>query len=320
MDELEEQLAGEDMPYAGVAEGDWPAEAEPPALAPEEEGRHFSRPDNPAPDPIRLYLSEIGYRPLLTAEEEIHYARLAQRGDRAARQCMIESNLRLVVKIARHYLNRGLQLLDLIEEGNLGLIHAVEKFDPERGFRFSTYATWWIRQTIERALMNQTRTVRLPIHIVKQINAYVRVSRSLAQKLDHEPSLEELARVLQKSASDVEQIMALYDREVSIDAAGAQDRSLLDTLAESRSDPSRILEEADITGFIDQWLQGLNDKQREVVEFRFGLHGRDAATLEEVGDRIGVTRERVRQIQLEALRRLRTMMERSGASVSALFG
>ena len=169
--------------------------------------------------------------------------------------------------------------------------------------------------------MNQTRTVRLPIHIVKQINAYVRASRSLAQRLDHEPTLEEVARLLHKSAAEVEQMMALHDREVSIDSGGMQDRSLLDTLAdESWSDPSEILEDAEISNFIDCWLQELNDKQREVVEFRFGLHGHAAATLEEVGDRIGVTRERVRQIQVEALRRLRVVMERAGTSASSLFG
>lgn len=319
MDEFEEQLAGDEMLAAGNLDSGWIEAEEPSPL--ENDVRRLARTGSPAPDPTRIYLSEIGYSPLLSAEEEIHYARLAQRGDGAARQRMIESNLRLVVKIARHYINRGLQLLDLIEEGNLGLIHAVEKFDPERGFRFSTYATWWIRQTIERALMNQTRTVRLPIHIVKQINGYVRASRSLAQRLDHEPSLEEVARVLQKSAAEVEQMMALHEREVSIDSAGAQDRSLLDTLAdESWSDPSEILEDAEAAVLIDRWLQELNDKQREVVEFRFGLHGNDAATLEEVGDRIGVTRERVRQIQVEALRRLRAVMERSGTSAATLFG
>ena len=319
MDELEEQLAGEETSFTDPAADSWMDAEEP--CPPESDLRRPSRSDTAAPDSTRIYLSEIGYSPLLTSEEEVHFARLAQRGDSAARQRMIESNLRLVVKIARHYINRGLQLLDLIEEGNLGLIHAVEKFDPERGFRFSTYATWWIRQTIERALMNQTRTVRLPIHIVKRINAYVRASRSLAQRLDHEPSLEEVARLLHKSAAEVEQMMALHDREVSIDSGGTQDRSLLDTLAdESWSDPSEILQDAEISNFIDRWLQELNDKQREVVEFRFGLHGHPAATLEEVGDRIGVTRERVRQIQVEALRRLRVVMERSGTSASSLFG
>ena len=149
-------------------------------------------------DATQLYLGEIGYSPLLTAQEEVFFARKALRGDAAARKRMIESNLRLVVKIARRYNNRGLALLDLVEEGNLGLIRAVEKFDPERGFRFSTYATWWIRQTIERAIMNQTRTIRLPIHVVKELNVYLRAARELAQKLDHEPTCEEIADMLDK--------------------------------------------------------------------------------------------------------------------------
>ena len=163
---------------------------------PAESTSHQYKPksDTTSHDPTRLYLNEIGASPLLTAEEEVKFARLAQQGDEAARKRMIESNLRLVVKIARRYMNRGLAFLDLIEEGNLGLIRAVEKFDPERGFRFSTYGTWWIRQTIERAIMNQTRTIRLPIHVVKEINVYLRAARSLAQELDHEPTAEGLEK------------------------------------------------------------------------------------------------------------------------------
>jgi RNA polymerase nonessential primary-like sigma factor len=319
MDEFEEQLPSEDGSVSNILERWWAMEAA--DRTGDEEASQQVKLQTPATDPTRMYLSEIGYSPLLSAEEEVYYSRLAQRGDEAGRRRMIESNLRLVVKIARNYLNRGLAFLDLIEEGNLGLIHAVKKFDPERGFRFSTYATWWIRQTIERALMNQTRTVRLPIHIIKQINSYVRTSRTLAQRLDHEPSLEEVARVLHKSATEVEHMMALYEREISIDSAVVQDRTLLDTLPdESWSDPSEILQDAEVSTNIDAWLQELNDKQREVVEYRFGLHGREAATLEEVGDRIGVTRERVRQIQLEALQRLRQIMERSGTSADTVFG
>src|SRR3569623_915579 len=320
VDEYEEPVPLEEGRTPALFE-EWWTEGAAPTPVEETEPPEVVKPAPAVLDATRIYLSEIGFTPLLSAEEEVYFARLAQRGDERARRRMIESNLRLVVKIARHYLNRGLALLDLIEEGNLGLIRAVEKFDPERGFRFSTYATWWIRQTIERALMNQTRTVRLPIHIVKQINSYLRTSRRLAQRLDHDPSAEDVAQAMDRPASDVEHMMSLNEREVSIDAAGAQDRTLLDTLPdETWSDPSEVLQDAEVMECIENWLNALIDKQREVVEWRFGLHGQEAATLEEVGNRIGVTRERVRQIQVEALRRLREMMERSGASADTFFG
>ncbi len=271
-------------------------------------------------DATRLYLREIGFSPLLTAEEEVYYARLAQKGDAKARRRMIESNLRLVVKIARRYMNRGLALLDLIEEGNLGLIRAVEKFDPDRGFRFSTYATWWIRQTIERAIMNQTRTIRLPVHVLKEINIYQRAARYLAQKLDHEPSPEEVANLLDRPIEEVKSMLGLNERMASVDAPidDDPDRSLLDAIADDRNpDPERVLQREDLQALIQQWLDDLNDKQREVVERRFGLNGREIATLEEVGADIGVTRERVRQIQVEALKRLRVLLEKAGYSVDS---
>ena len=273
-------------------------------------------------DVTQLYLNEIGYSPLLTADEEKHYARLARGGDESGRRRMIESNLRLVVKISRRYINRGLTLLDLIEEGNLGLIRAVEKFDPERGFRFSTYATWWIRQTIERAIMNQTRTIRLPIHVVKELNVYLRAARELTQKLDHEPSAEEIADLLDKPAADVKRLLGLNERVTSMDTpiGPESDRSLVDTIADAReSDPSELLQDRDIKDSIAHWLDELTDKQREVVSRRFGLRGHEASTLEEVGREIGLTRERVRQIQVEALRRLRTIMESNGLSSESLF-
>jgi RNA polymerase nonessential primary-like sigma factor len=272
-------------------------------------------------DATRLYLSEIGYSPLLTAEEEVHYARMAQKGIESGRKKMIESNLRLVVKIARRYLNRGLALLDLIEEGNLGLIRAVEKFDPERGFRFSTYATWWIRQTIERAIMNQTRTIRLPIHVVKEINIYLRAARHLAQTLDHEPSPEEIAELLDKPIEDVKRMLGLNERIASVDTPLGRDaeNSLLDAIPdENNTDPVLLLQDDDVRGNIEQWLTQLTEKQREVVERRFGLNGHDVSTLEEVGNTIGVTRERVRQIQIEALRKLREILEKEGFSGDAL--
>ena len=273
-------------------------------------------------DATRLYLNEIGASKLLTAEEEVYYARLAQKGDAAARRKMIECNLRLVVKIARRYMNRGLALLDLIEEGNLGLIRAVEKFDPERGFRFSTYATWWIRQTIERAIMNQTRTIRLPIHVVKEINTYLRAARSLTQKLDHEPTAEEIADLLDKPIGEVKRMLGLNERTTSVDTPYGKDadKPLLDTIADDKADdPTRLLQADGINAHLDEWLGKLNDKQREVVERRFGLHGYENATLEQVANELGVTRERVRQIQMDALKRLRSILENEGYNVGNVF-
>ena len=273
-------------------------------------------------DATRIYLSEIGYSPLLTAKEEVYYSRLAQKGDESGRQRMIECNLRLVVKIARRYINRGLAFLDLIEEGNLGLIRAVEKFDPERGFRFSTYATWWIRQTIERGIMNQTRTIRLPIHVMKELNRYLHAARKLAQSLDHEPNSEEIAELLDKPIEDVKRLLKLNERVTSLDipAGKETDKSIIDAVAdENNPDPFSALEAEDVLSNLDGWITKLSDKQREVVERRFGLHGYKISTLEEVGNEIGVTRERVRQIQIDALKRLKTILENEGFSSDALF-
>lgn len=273
-------------------------------------------------DATQLYLGEIGFSPLLSAEEEVYFSRLALKGDEAARKRMIESNLRLVVKIARRYNNRGLPLLDLIEEGNLGLIRAVEKFDPERGFRFSTYATWWIRQTIERAIMNQTRTIRLPIHVVKELNIYLRTARELIQKLDHEPTAEDIASELDKPVEDVSKMLKLNERITSVDTpfAGDSEKALLDVIPDEKGGgPESKLQNSDLKNNIVVWLNELNSKQREVLARRFGLLGYEAATLEDVGSEIGLTRERVRQIQVEALKRLRDMLGQQNLSLESLF-
>ncbi len=270
-------------------------------------------------DPTQAYLNEIGFSPLLTAEEEIYYSRLVQFGDAKARAKMVESNLRLVVKIARRYYHRGMEFLDLIEEGNLGLLHAVEKFDPERGFRFSTYATWWIRQTIERAIMNQTRTIRLPIHVLRELNTYLTAARNLMKNQDTEPTYQDIATAVNKPVEDVKDMMQLNERVVSLDSVIGNDsnsgtsKSLGDMLADkSKTDPVDLLADEYLTEQLQECLELLNETQREVLCRRFGLGGYERETLEEVGETVGLTRERVRQIQMHALKALREIMIKRG--------
>ena len=272
-------------------------------------------------DLVHLYLSEIGATPLLTAEEEVTTARSALAGNEPARHRMIKSNLRLVVMIAKRYGNRGLPLLDLIEEGNLGLMHAVEKFDPDRGFRFSTYATWWIRQSIERALMNQSRTIRLPIHIQKDISTIVRCRRELESHLRREPSTSEIAGVLGRDLGEVSKLLKLSENITSVDKQLADDgdRSLVETVSSEREDNPQVLTDVrKVEGCLDHWLCDLPDRQREVLARRFGLLGYEASTLEQVGQEVGLTRERVRQIQIEALARLKRAALREGLSEQEL--
>ena len=267
-----------------------------------------------SPDATQLYLKEIGRAPLLSADEEKSLSRKALAGDAAAHRQMIESNLRLVVRIAKKYLNRGLPLLDLIEEGNLGLIRAVEKFDPERGFRFSTYATWWIRQAIERAIMNQARTIRLPVHVVKELNYFLRASRELSQKLDHEPSAEEIAELVSKPVAEVSRMLKHNEWVDSIDSVrSVQDRAMLEMVPDDRSpNPQAEVQESDLVAHLGGLIEQLPDTQQEVLSRRFGLRGYDPQTLEEVGREVGLTRERVRQIQLDALAQLKRRLKELG--------
>jgi RNA polymerase nonessential primary-like sigma factor len=276
-------------------------------------------------DVTQIYLNEIGQSPLLTAQEELAYARATRDGDFPARQKMIEHNLRLVVSIAKHYLNRGLTLADLIEEGNLGLIHALEKFDPERGFRFSTYATWWIRQSIERAIMNQSRTVRLPAHVVKELNVVLRAMRHLETHgllgQDREPTLDDVAHLLGKPVEKVRKVLGYNEHITSLDAPFDSDAgsSVGDQLAdEDTPSPELLLHNSEIEAWVKQWLDELSDRHREVIERRYGLNGQEVSTLEQLARTMKVTRERVRQIQAEALDKLRARLRRRGLSREAL--
>lgn len=272
-------------------------------------------------DVTQLYLNEIGAKPLLTPDEELATSRLAREGDFSARQKMIEHNLRLVVNIAKHYLNRGIPLLDLVEEGNLGLIHALEKFDPERGFRFSTYATWWIRQNIERGIMNQSRTIRLPVHVVKEINVVLRAMRHLESAERRESSIEKVAALIDRSVDDVRRVLSLNEHIASLDAPLEIDpnHSMGEMIADdSGADPESLLQSSEIGDLLGDCLGQLTERQRLVIERRYGLNGVDLATLEEIAADLGLTRERVRQIQMEGLDRLRKIIKRGNISRDSL--
>jgi RNA polymerase nonessential primary-like sigma factor len=272
-------------------------------------------------DVTQLYLTEIGAKPLFTPAEELATARLVREGDFAARQRMIEHNLRLVVNIAKHYLNRGIPLLDLIEEGNLGLIHALEKFDPERGFRFSTYATWWIRQNIERGIMNQSRTIRLPVHIVKEINVVLRAMRHLESADKRDSTVDRIAALIDRPVEDVRRILSLNEHIASLDAPLEIDpnHTMAEIIADDGgSDPESLLQSSEVGGLVDDWMAQLTDRQRSVIERRYGLNGADVATLDVIAGDLGLTRERVRQIQMEGLDRLRKIVKRGNISRDSL--
>jgi RNA polymerase nonessential primary-like sigma factor len=276
-------------------------------------------------DVTQIYLNEIGQSPLLSPAEELAHARATRSGDFEARQTMIKHNLRLVVSIAKHYLNRGLTLADLIEEGNLGLIHALEKFDPERGFRFTTYATWWIRQSVERAIMNQSRTIRLPAHVVKELNVVLRALRHLETHgmvgENREPTLDDAAHLLGKPVEQLRKLLGYNEHVTSLDAPidAEPGLSVGDQLADDDAPtPELVLHNSEIEDWIRQWLRELSDRQRRVIERRYGLNGCEVATLEQLARELEVTRERVRQIQAEALEKLRARLRVHGLSRDAL--
>ncbi|WP_341742901.1 RNA polymerase sigma factor RpoS [Azonexus hydrophilus] len=310
LDEAGEEQNGDELPLAADGETLFPLAAET-ALA---EASLLE-------DVTQIYLNEIGARPLLTPEEELATARLVRAGDFAARQKMIEHNLRLVVNIAKHYLNRGIPLLDLIEEGNLGLIHALEKFDPERGFRFSTYATWWIRQGIERSIMNHSRTIRLPVHVVKEINLVLRAMRHLESADSRESTVEKVALLLDRPVEEVRRILSLNEHIASLDAPLDIDPN--HTMAEfipddSGDDPESLLQSSEVGSLLASWLDELSERQRQIIERRYGLNGCEIATLDAIAGDLGLTRERVRQIQLEGLDRLRKIIRRGNITRDSL--
>jgi len=280
-----------------------------------------SRPSD-ASEITTLYLNEIGKIPLLTAEQELELARGVVKGSQSCKDRMIKANLRLVVTIAKRYLNKGLDLLDLVEEGNLGLIRAVEKFDPELGYRFSTYATWWIKQNIDRALMNQARTIRLPIHVMKDLNACLKSAARLGETLDRFPTEEEIA---ESSGRTVKQVKKLLKHNNATTSANEligknNDICIVDTLVDKGdANPAEQLQNENLLLKLESWLDHLSDKQEEILSRRFGLRDFEPCTLEKVGEQVGLTRERVRQIQIEALEKLRRLMEREGLNLEIVF-
>jgi len=282
-------------------------------------------------DTLTLYLREIRRTELFTPQEEFETATRARAGDFDARQSMIEHNLRLVVSIAKNYLGRGVPLSDLIEEGNLGLMHAIDKFEPERGFRFSTYATWWIRQSVERAVMNQGRVIRLPVHVVRELQQVLRARRTLendplraGRMGDHDGvRVEDVAALLGRDVNEVAQLLAMAETPRSLDAVverSEDEHSLGDFMAdEDALDPTGVTQHHEVERLLGHWLEALTYREKEVLEGRFGLHDREPETLEVLSDRLGLTRERVRQIQNEAMVKLKRQMTRSGVGREALF-
>ncbi|MCL6263819.1 RNA polymerase sigma factor RpoS [Craterilacuibacter sp. RT1T] len=272
-------------------------------------------------DIIQVYLNTIGQKALLKPAEELALSRRVVAGDFDARQEMISRNLRLVVNIAKRYTNRGLPFLDLIEEGNMGLMHALDKFDPERGFRFSTYATWWVRQNIERAIINQSRTVRLPVHIVKQLNSYLRIQRKLEGRLGYEPTHRQIADEAGVDEAMVREMMNLNERMLSLDSPLSDDPalSLGDAIPDESQDvPELQLHLKQVNRYVEGWMSELPAKMRFVVERRYGLAGQEVRTLEDLASELGLTRERVRQIQIEGLEHLRRRLRHYGVDREAL--
>jgi RNA polymerase primary sigma factor/RNA polymerase nonessential primary-like sigma factor len=264
-------------------------------------------------DAIKYYLKEIRKTPLLTFEQEQELAKQIAQGDQEARAKMIEANLRLVVAIGKKYINRGLQFSDIIEEGNLGLIRAVEKFQYERGFKFSTYASWWIKQAIERAIVNQTRTIRLPVHIAEIVNSYMRATRQLTQSLGREPQIEEIAKKMKVTIEKVRSISQVVRETYSLDMliGDQEEDTLKDILQDTNAlSPASFSDEIRRREHIDEWLQQLSVSERKVIELRFGLNDGEPKTLDSIGKEFGITRERVRQIETQALNKLRAITKR----------
>ncbi|SFN90385.1 RNA polymerase sigma factor RpoS [Nitrosospira briensis] len=273
-------------------------------------------------DVTQIYFNEIGHNALLTAKEEAELTRLVKQDDFNARQKMIECNLRLVVNIAKHYTNHGVALLDLIEEGNMGMMHALDKFDPERGFRFSTYATWWIRQNIERCIMNQSRTIRLPVHVIKDLNIILQAARHIEAHTGKEPKPEDVAYLLGRPVKEVQRMLSLNMSMMSLDAPLDVDPllSIGDAIADDHNPgPDLMMEQSEIKCRVQEWLNRLNDKQRYIIEKRYGLNGYETQTLEQLARNLDLTRERVRQIQLEALQTSRVILRCEGVSKDGVF-